>query len=169
MSLVTPCLTPAAANDLVAQLHSSGALPQACSSLGQSLWNLVRLSEAGMLDAVLNTLERADVQEDELLLASSLCALDLLSSHAIAPNQLRKLLALFVARGGLTSQLLGPLVHAAERAKLRQPLGGPSSFFAFDGQGGLAASLPASLLGAASFSNPDTTLALAQPQPQPQP
>ena len=110
-----------------------------------------------MLDAVLNTLERADVQEDELLLASSLYALDLLSSHAIAPNQLRKLLALFVTRGGLTSQLLRPLVHAAERAKLLQPLGGPSSFFAFDGQGGLAASLPASLLGATSSSNPDTT------------
>ena len=108
MSFITSCLTPAAANDLVAQLSSSGALPHACSSLGLSLWNLVRLSDAGMLDAVLNALETAAVQEDELLLASSLHALELLSAHAITPNQLRKLLALFVARdrAGLTCKLL---------------------------------------------------------------
>ena len=108
MSCITPCLTPAAANDLVTQLSSSGALPHACSSLCQSLWNSVRLSDAGMLDAVLNALETADVQEDELLLAGSLHALELLSAHAITPNQLRKLLALFVARdlAGLTCELL---------------------------------------------------------------
>ena len=112
MSFITPCLTPAAANDLVAQLSSSGALPHACSSLGLSLWNIVRLSDAGMLDAVLDALETADVQEDELLLASSLHALELLSAHAITPNQLRKLLALFVARdrAGLTCELLRPLI-----------------------------------------------------------
>jgi hypothetical protein len=152
---VTPFLTPAAANGVVTQLSSSGALPYACSSLSRSLWNLVRLSEAGMLDAVLNVLETADVQENELLLASAIHALDLLSAHAITPNQLRKLLALVVARGGLTCSLLRPLVHAAERAKLWQPLGGPSRFLAFDGQAGLAATLPTALLGARSFSNPD--------------
>ena len=150
-----PALTPAAAEALVQQLRSAGAterrckLLDVCSMMRKSLWDLVRISEAGMLETILHMLEATDVQDDELI-ATSLHMLGLLGSHSITPNQLREHLALFT-RGGLTCRLLQPLVHAVELSEAAGPLGCPASFLAFDGQGGLAATM-AKEVGPSSFS-----------------
>ena len=105
------------------QLRSAGAterrckLLDVCSMMQKSLWDLVRISEAGMLETILHMLEATDVQDDELI-ATSLHMLGLLGSHSITPNQLREHLALFT-RGGLTCRLLQP----QRRTRTAQPQG----------------------------------------------